>query len=69
MGIYNYCKNCGKPLTNDEIGLHKKLVNRGATEFLCMECLCAYFDISVSSAKDMIEKFRLSGCSLFAKNK
>ena len=27
----NKCKQCGRILTKDEIGLHKKLYNRGAT--------------------------------------
>ena len=26
---------CGKTLTNDEIGIHKKMINRGARQFLC----------------------------------
>jgi hypothetical protein len=28
------CKVCGRTLDRDEIGLTKKLINRGATEFL-----------------------------------
>ncbi len=60
-----FCLTCGKELTNDDIGFHKKMVNRGAEEFCCIECLCEYFGITVEKAHDMIERFRSSGCSLF----
>ena len=29
------CKQCGRILTKDEIGLHKKLYNRGAASYFC----------------------------------
>lgn len=60
-----FCLTCGKELTNDDIGFHKKMVNRGAEEFCCIECLSEYFGITVEKAHDMIERFRSSGCSLF----
>lgn len=66
MDIFSYCIKCGRRLTNDEIGLHKKLVSRAATEYMCMDCLCAYFSMSTDSAKTLIERFRKSGCTLFA---
>ena len=34
----NKCKQCGRILTKDEIGLHKKLYNRGATSYFCIDC-------------------------------
>ena len=33
----NKCKQCGRILTKDEIGLHKKLYNRGATSYFCID--------------------------------
>ena len=29
------CKQCAKRLTRDEVAVTKKLINRGATEFMC----------------------------------
>ena len=51
-----YCIKCSKLLTNDDIGFHRKMVNRGAKE---------YFGLSVEKAHEMIERFRQSGCTLF----
>ncbi len=59
------CKQCGKPLTRDEIGLHKKMVNRGATEYFCLECLAKYFGAPPDLLKEKIEQFRKDGCTLF----
>ena len=59
------CKKCRKELTHDEIGLHKKLVNRGAKEFLCIECLGDYYSISVDALRKKIEVFKEQGCTLF----
>ncbi len=59
------CIRCDKALSRDEIGLHKKLCNRGATEHLCIECLSAHFHLPVTLLKDKIEQFRKDGCTLF----
>lgn len=61
-----YCCVCGKALCRDDIGFYKKLVNRGATDgFKCVECLSAYFGMTVERSHEMIEEFRKSGCTLF----
>jgi len=59
------CRECGKPITNDEIGITKKMVNRGCEEFYCMECLAREFRITVDDVKALIERFRAAGCTLF----
>ena len=43
----NKCKQCGRILTKDEIGLHKKLYNRGATSYFCIDCSSQYLEIPV----------------------
>lgn len=59
------CIRCGAPLTNDEIGLTKKLINRGTTQFLCYECLAKHFQVTVALLKEKVEQFREMGCMLF----
>ncbi len=59
------CKQCGKPLSRDEIGLHKKMINRGATEFFCLQCLAGYFNAPPDLLKEKIKQFRKDGCTLF----
>jgi len=63
------CAKCGAVLSRDEIGLHKKLVNRGATTYLCITCLGKYFDLTTDDLRRMIEGFRAQGCSLFAQSR
>lgn len=59
------CISCEQPLTSDDIGFHKKMVNRGAEEFMCIDCLCDYFGLTREKADEMIDKFKEMGCSLF----
>ena len=60
-----HCKICGRELDRDEIGLTKKLINRGATEFLCMTCLAEKFDMTEAECQTLIDHFREAGCHLF----
>lgn len=60
-----YCITCDKELTNDDIGFHKKMINRGATEYMCIQCIADYYGITVEKAHEMIERFREQGCTLF----
>ena len=59
------CIKCGKELRNDDIGLYKKLVNRGATEYMCINCICEYFSMTPERAQELIKKFKEDGCLLF----
>ncbi len=59
------CIKCGRELTADERGLHRKLVNRGSTEYMCKTCLSSYFEISEEECDRLIEQFRAQGCMLF----
>ncbi len=63
------CKNCGRALSGDEIGLTQKMINRGATEFMCITCLSKFFSCEEELLLKKIEEFRALGCMLFAKKK
>lgn len=60
-----HCKACGAEVNRDEIGLTKKLINRGATEFLCLSCLAKKFDMTEEECRTLIDHFREAGCHLF----
>ena len=56
-------------ITPDEMGLNKKLINRSVTEYLCYDCLGAYFKLERKVLLDMVERFREAGCHLFVPKK
>ena len=60
------CYRCGSRVTADGVGLNRKLVNRGITEYLCMSCLAEHFHTTEPELQKMIEHFRAAGCQLFA---
>ena len=65
MANYNTCKQCGAPLGGDDIAIYRKLVYRGAQEFLCIDCLAAYFQCPRAEIEKRIRWYRESGqCTL-----
>ena len=61
------CKQCAQRLTRDEVAVTKKLINRGATEFMCAKCLADYYNVDESAVRERMEYFRSTGCTLFDK--
>lgn len=61
----NRCIKCGASLTWDDVGAHKKLINRGAEEFYCIPCLADYLGVTTETVRNKIEEFRAAGCMLF----
>lgn len=59
------CIQCGAALTRDDIGLTKKLVNRGAVTFFCKACLARKFNMTVEDCDTLIAHFREAGCHFF----
>lgn len=41
------------------------MINRGAMEYMCIDCLSAYIDAPVERLRERIEHFRKQGCLLF----
>ena len=59
------CKKCHRPLVRDEIAIYKRLVHRGATEFLCLTCFAEKFKVTEEQLREKIQLFRDMGCTLF----
>ena len=59
------CCQCGARVNRDEIGLTKKLINRGTEDYLCLACLSKRFQVSPEKLLEMADAFRASGCTLF----
>ena len=59
------CTVCRKAVTQDEIGATRKLINRGATDYLCISCLAKRFEVTEELLLQKIEEWRAYGCSLF----
>lgn len=60
------CYVCGKkPLTKDEIGLVKKLIDKKSTKFYCILCLAEYFEVTEEELIAKVEEFKEEGCTLF----
>ncbi len=62
------CVRCGRELTPDEIAVTKKLINRGATSFFCVDCLADQFEVRPEDIRERIAWFRASGCTLFQRS-
>lgn len=59
------CVSCGRELVSDEIAITRKMINRNAEEFYCVDCLALMFRITPGDVRSLIEHFRSAGCSLF----
>lgn len=60
------CYVCGKsPLSKDEIGLAKKLIDKKTKQFYCLSCLADYFEVTEEELLAKVEQFKEEGCTLF----
>ena len=59
------CMQCGKELTHNEIGAHRKFINRGAEQFYCTQGLAAHLGVTRERIDEKIELFKRQGCTLF----
>ena len=60
------CYVCGKePLTKDEIGSSRKLIDKKTSKFYCIPCLAEQFEITEEELLAKIEEFKAEGCTLF----
>jgi uncharacterized protein YlaI len=54
-----------KPLTKTEVGLTKKLLNKDAKMFYCIDCLAEYLEVDAEFLLEKVEEFKEQGCDLF----
>lgn len=60
------CISCGKNnLSNNEIGINKKLLGEDLENFYCLDCLAEYLEVTTQDIQDKIEEFKEEGCKLF----
>lgn len=59
------CVNCGAPVSQNEIGLSKKLISRDTKMFYCLKCLAERFDVTEERLIEKIAEFKKNGCMLF----
>jgi uncharacterized protein YlaI len=59
------CTTCNKELQKIDIGLSKKLINRGTTTYFCIECLAKKYNVTVELLREKAEHFKQMGCTLF----
>ncbi len=66
MANYKTCKECEAGLLDDDIAIYRKLVHRGAEEFLCIDCLGKQLGSTREKIERLIQYYRESGqCTLF----
>lgn len=63
------CMQCTRRVSRDEIAMTRKLINRGASQFLCMPCLAERFDATLQELEERLQYFKEMGCTLFDCNR
>lgn len=60
------CCICEKVnLSRNEIGLTKKLLDKNANRFYCLDCLAEYLEVETEFLLEKVEEFKAQGCALF----
>ena len=60
------CYVCNKePLSKNEVGLNKKLLNKNSKRFHCLNCLAEYLEVDTEFLIVKVEEFKEQGCELF----
>ena len=62
----NKCMSCGRELTPDDKGLHRKLHGKFGTGFMCIDCNAAHYNVTRRLLEQKIKQWREMGYGLFA---
>lgn len=68
MSTAKTCQYCGKDLSQNEIGLSKKLFEPETKlgRFTCLSCMAESLEVTVEDLLAKIEEFKAAGCKLFS---
>ena len=61
----DHCTKCGAELCQLDKALHRKMISRGATEFMCKSCLAEYFQTTTAHLDELAAYYKSAGCTLF----
>ncbi len=61
----DHCTKCGAELCQLDKALHRKMISRGATEFMCKSCLAEYFQTTAAHLDELAAYYKSAGCTLF----
>ena len=61
MANYKTCRECNSALLDDDIAIYRKLIYRGADEFLCIDCLGKQLGCTRDKIEQLIKYYRESG--------
>ena len=61
----DHCTKCGAELCQLDKALHRKMISRGATEFMCKNCLAEYFQTTTAHLDELAAYYKSAGCTLF----
>lgn len=56
---------CKGQLSNDEIGINKKMLSPDIKQFYCLDCFAEYLGVTTDELLAKIEEFKEQGCVLF----
>lgn len=60
------CCVCGKtPLSKNEIGLTKKLIDMTAKSFYCLDCLAEYLEVGTDFLQERVKEYKEQRCQFF----
>ena len=63
----HHCYVCGKsPLTKNEVGLSRKILDRKTKTFYCLSCMAEHLEVTEEELLAKIEQFKDEGCTLFS---
>lgn len=62
-----FCQYCRKSLSQDEVGLSKKLLEPETKngKFTCIPCLAEILEVEQEELHEKVEEFKREGCKLF----